>query len=164
MEEEEAEEGTTLSQEEEEEERASAATSVALVEGGHVYPDTYGPWRVCCRCLERIGDPNDDGLDAHGGICSLGMVFEQCWTCEGLCHVHGALNGPECRGLRCRAGDGGGGPPPGPCQACGTSPPCRTCMAASASAHWPQSRLALELGPCPTRGPRDVGVPDTLQG
>ena len=98
--------------------------------------DPHGPWRVCCRCPERIGDPDDDGSDEHGGICSLGMVFERCWTCEGLCHVHGVLNGPECRGLRCRAVDGEGGPPPGPCLACGTSPPCRTCMAASAYATW----------------------------
>ena len=32
-------------------------------------------------------------------------------------------------------------------------------MAASASAHSPQSGLALESGPCPTRGSRDVVVP-----
>ena len=88
--------------EEGEEERSSAATSVTLVEGGDdVYPDTYGPWRVCCRGLERIGDPDDDGLDEHGGICSLGFVFERCWTCEGVCHFHAALNGRECRGLPC---------------------------------------------------------------
>ena len=68
-----------------------------------VYPDTYGPWRVCCRCLERIGDPDDDGFDVHGGICSSGMVFVRCWTWEGLCHFHGGLKGPACRDLRCRA-------------------------------------------------------------
>ena len=77
-------------QEEGEEERSSAATSVTLVEGGDdVYPDTYGPWRVCCRCLEPIGDPDEHGLDEHGGTCSLGLVFERCWTCEGSCHFHG---------------------------------------------------------------------------
>ena len=66
-----------------------------------VHPDTHGPWRLGCRCLGPIGDPDDDGLDEHGGICSLGFVFERCWTCEGVCHFHGALNGRECRDLPC---------------------------------------------------------------
>jgi hypothetical protein len=59
-------------EDEREEERSSAAPSVTLVEGGDdVYPDTYGPWRVCCRCQEPIGDLDDDGLDNdYGGICS----------------------------------------------------------------------------------------------
>ena len=39
--------------------------------GDDVYPVTYGPWRVCCRCLGPIGDLDDDGLDNdYGGICS----------------------------------------------------------------------------------------------
>jgi len=59
-------------EDEREEERSSAAPSVTLVEGGDdVYPDTYGPWRVCCRCQEPIGDLDDDGLyNDYGGICS----------------------------------------------------------------------------------------------
>ena len=49
-----------------------------------VHPDTHGPWRLGCRCLGPIGDPDDDDLDKDGGICSLGSVFQRCWTCEGL--------------------------------------------------------------------------------
>ena len=96
----------TDQEEEGEEERSSTATSVSLVEGGDdVYPDTYGPCRVCFRCLEPIGDPDDDGLDEHGGICRWGLVFERCSTCDGLCNIQGVLNGPECRDLSCRAED-----------------------------------------------------------
>ena len=60
----------------------------------------YGPWRLCCRCLGSIGDPDDD---EDGGVCSLGFVFERCWTCEGLCHFHGEPKSPACCDLPCRA-------------------------------------------------------------
>jgi hypothetical protein len=78
--------------------------------GDDVYPVTYGPWRVCCRCLGPIGDLDDDGLDKdYGGTCSLGMAFFRCLTCGGLCHCHGVLNGTACRDLPCRAAAAVGG-------------------------------------------------------
>ena len=66
-----------------------------------VHPDTHGPWRLGCRCLGPIGDPDDDDLDKDGGICSLGSVFQRCWTCEGLLYFHCELNGRKCRNLLC---------------------------------------------------------------
>ena len=34
-----------------------------------VYPVTYGPWLVCCRCNVPVGDRDDDDLDKGAGIC-----------------------------------------------------------------------------------------------
>ena len=61
-----------------------------------------GPWRLCCRCGEAIGDPpehesrNFRGFPAEGAhTCSLGLPFARCHCCGLPAHDPLASVGPR---------------------------------------------------------------------